>query len=344
VPATTLTIARIMTSISPEDLRALCIAAVTRCGGDLATAKSLARATVDAERRGKGVVGVSHLFDYLSGIRERRIAGSPRPEIRTPRGAVVVVDADHGIAQLSFDLAEDGLVSAAETVGLAVLSMHQSFTVGELGAYTARLAQRGLLALACANSPAAVSIQNSLDPVTGTNPFSFAIPGRSGQVHLLDQASSQAAWVRVRAAAAAGKAIPEGWAIDSQGLPTTDPAVALLGTLLPFGGIKGSNVALSIEMLSVLSGAQFSLDQGGSSHRKESDHRGEHPNAGLFILALDPHVFDPDYLDRVNHYLERLKTTHGISFGTGRPLLNLIEIPDLLLSQLVEAAGGPTLP
>ena len=78
---------------------------------------------------------------------------------------------------------------------------------------------------------------------------------------LIDQASSTAAWVRIRDAATAGEPIPEGWALDADVAATTDAAAAaLLGPLLPFGGVKGSNIALVVELLSVLSGVSSSVD------------------------------------------------------------------------------------
>src|SRR5699024_9295558 len=127
-----------------------------------------------------------------------------------------------------------------------------------------------------------------------------ALPHPDGP-RLIDQASSAAAWVRVRDAASAGEQIPADWAQDGTGEPTTDAEAALAGALLPFGGTKGGNIALLVEMLAVLSGGSFSLDAAPFDHGTAS------PRLGLFLLALDPDVFDPGYADRVQDHLHRLR-------------------------------------
>ena len=98
----------------------------------------------------------------------------------------------------------------------------------------------------------------SSEPVLGTNPLAYGIPRPSGPSLLVDQASSQTAYVNIRSAAAQQRSIPDGWAIDETGRGTTDPSAALRGALLPFGGYKGANIALLVEMLAVLSGANWS--------------------------------------------------------------------------------------
>lgn len=209
-----------------------------------------------------------------------------------------------------------------------MLSISGAFTVGELGYYTSELATEGLVALAGANSPALMSLYEAPDALTGTNPFSFALPGLPSP-RLIDQASSAVAWVRIRDAAAAGEPIPPGWALDANGAATTDAAAALLGPLLPFGGVKGSNIALVIELLSVLSGASFSMDAPDFASGEQP------PRVGLFLIALDPTAFDPDYLHRVEDHLERLRTRYGIDFGRHYPLVERIHLPEHLHTRLV---------
>jgi Malate/L-lactate dehydrogenase len=145
--------------------------------------------------------------------------------------------------------------------------------------------------------------------LTGTNPFSFALPAEPTP-RLIDQASSAAAWVKIREAAGAGEPIPEGWALEPDGAATTDAAAAaLLGPLLPFGGVKGSNIALVVELLSVLSGASFSMDAPDFASGTQP------PRVGLFLLALAPAAFAPDYLQRVDGHFTRLRERYGIDFG-----------------------------
>jgi (2R)-3-sulfolactate dehydrogenase (NADP+) len=310
-----------------DRLASLCSSAIATAGGDEHTARALTDAVLSAERRGNTAVGVAHLFDYLDALERGRLNGAPRPVVRNDRRSVITVTADDGVAQLAFLAARPALLAAARECGVAMLSVSGAFTVGELGYYTFDVAAEGLVAMAGANSPALMSLYDAPDAVTGTNPFSFALPGRPSP-RIIDQASSAVAWVRIRDAAAAGEPIPPGWALDANGTPTTDAAAALLGPLLPFGGVKGSNLALVIELLSVLSGASFSMDAPDFASGKQP------PRVGLFLLALDPAAFATDYLDRVEDHLERLRIRYGIDFGRHFSLVERMYLPDDLYARL----------
>ncbi len=316
-----------MIEVDWERLASLCSTAITAAGGDKPTATALTDAVLSAERRGNTAVGVTHLLDYLDALERGRLNGTPRPVVRHRRRSVITVSADDGIAQLAFIAARPALLAAARECGVAMLSVSDAFTVGELGYYTSEVASEGLVALAGANSPALMSLYGAPDAVTGTNPFSFALPGRPSP-RIIDQASSAVAWVRIRDAAAAGEPIPPGWALDANGNATTDAAAALLGPLLPFGGVKGSNVALVIELLSVLSGASFSMDAPDFASGDQP------PRVGLFLVALDPAAFAADYLRRVDDHLERLRNRYGINFGRHYSKAERVYLPDQLYARL----------
>lgn len=143
-----------MIDISWDGLTALCSTAITIAGGDEQTAAALSDAVVAAERRGNTAVGVTHLFDYLDALRSGRLNGAARPRIHRDRAAVISVSADDGVAQLGFRAALAELAAAARANGIAVLSINDAFTVGELGYYTCEVARLGLIAMAGANSPA----------------------------------------------------------------------------------------------------------------------------------------------------------------------------------------------
>lgn len=325
-----------MNRISADQLEHLCVGAITAAGGDAATASALAAATVTAERRGKRTVGVAHLFDYLDALREGRLNPHPQPKVLQSRSAAITVDADGGIAQLAFERALPGILRSLRQNGVAVLSINNSYTVGELGYYTTHLAEQGWLALAAANSPALMAVYDAHAPVTGTNPLSFALPHADG-VRSFDQASSAVAWVAIRDAAERGERIPEGWALDADGQPTTEAAAAVDGPLLPYGGIKGSNVALMIELLAVLSGGSFSLDA------PPFDKGDRPPGVGLFLLALDPHAFDPAYVGRTEAHLTRLSDEFGVGFGRVRASHDEIQLPGDVYARLLQAQPEPQL-
>lgn len=322
---------RPVVSLPAAELERLCASAIRAAGGSDRLAASLAAATVAAERRGKTQVGTAHLFDYLDSLEAGRINGDAVPRLVDGLPAAHLVDADGGIAQLAFDGVVDRFADSAASLGITLLTITNAFPAGELGYYTMRLARRGLIAVAAANSPAVMSLFGSRAPVTGTNPLSFALPHSEGP-RMFDQASSATAWVNIRDAAEAGEAIPEGWAQAPDGSATTDAEHGLAGALLPFGGVKGSNLALMIELLAVQSGARFSVDAAPIDAGDES------PGTGFFVIAIAPEAFDADYTVRIEKHLERLDREFGIDFGRKRDLETITLPRDLHKALVVRAS------
>ncbi len=294
-------------TLSLNDATDLATLALTRAGMATPAAAALARATVDAEAAGKPAVGFAHLEDYLSAIVEGRIDGRAEPQLTSPVPAIVKCDAKGGVAQHGFDKAHASFVSKAKTFGLALYVARNSYTTGELGWYAARLASEGLVALAATNGPALIAVSGGTKPVYCTNPLAFAAPLADGRMMLIDQAASATAFVGIRAAAEAEKAIPEGWALDAAGKPTTDPVAALAGTLLTFGGARGANIALMVEVLAAgLGGGNWSLDAPDFRSGDAS------PGAGLFILAIAPQVLAEDFCERLAAQADRLVSVYGV--------------------------------
>jgi (2R)-3-sulfolactate dehydrogenase (NADP+) len=293
--------------LSMDEAFDLAKAALMRLGMLETPATALARATADAEAAGKPSVGFTHLLDYLAALSEGRIDGHAEPLITSPVPALMKCDAMRGIAQAGFDIAQEELVTKARTFGLAIFASHNSYTAGELGWYAARLAGEGLVALAATNGPALLAGAGGGRPVFCTNPMAFAAPAEDGAVLLIDQASSATAFVNIREAAKKSEAIPAGWAVDAAGQPTTDPAAAMQGALLAFGGNRGANVALMVEVLSAgLTGANWSLDAPDFRSGEES------PGAGLFVLAIAPQLLAEDFSTRLSAQIDRLSEEHGI--------------------------------
>ncbi|MFF1831999.1 Ldh family oxidoreductase [Paenarthrobacter sp. NPDC058040] len=304
------------THIPSEELAAICERALRASGADTRAAHVLARATTEAEQSGNRAVGVGHLFDYLDGYRTGRITAETNPDVRRLTSAVIDVDARGGLAQVAFDEASAAFDHAIRGAGIAAMWIRGSYTCGELGYYPRRLAQRGFVAVATANSPALMSLGGSPRPILGTNPLAYAIP-RPGQLPMvIDQASSSTAFVNIRRAAVAEEAIPAGWALDSAGAPTTNAEEALSGVLLPFGGHRGGNIALLVELLATLSGANFSLDAAPFDRGETS------PGIGVFLLGIDPANF-PGSLGRLANHFETLHSDHQVNL----PALGLTELP-----------------
>ena len=294
-------------------------------GASAAMAASLAQATVAAEQAGKSGVGFAHLLDYLDGLQQGRIQGAALAAISHPTPASIRINAQGGIAQLGFDQAFDALVEKCSNFGMAVLLLHHSFTVGELGYYTRRLAEAGLVALACTNAHAQVTTASSGQRLFGTNPLSFAAPRADGPPLVIDQSSSATAFVNLRRAAEEGHPIPEGWALGPDGQTTTDASLAIQGLLLPFGGQRGANIALMVETLAAgLGGGQWSTDAASFAQGSKS------PDIGLFVVAFAPTLLAPDFSARLTQQLSHL-AARGLHIPGSRPALSKLDIAETTL-------------
>ncbi len=297
----------------------LAMKACLHAGANRPSARSLVDATLSAARFGPPTLGFPHMVDYLNSFREGRINGNPQPRLDRPFPAYLSSDADRGIAQLGFDLAFEDLVAAAGTFGIAIFTQTNSYTAGEIGYFVRRLADRGLVGLAATNANPMVVAKPGGPKVYSTNPLAFGFPLGDGlPPMIIDQASSATAFVNIVAAEAEGRSIPEGWAVDAEGTDTLDAAKALAGALLPFGGRKGANVALMVEMLSAgLSGGPWSLDVADFRSGDRS------PGIGLTVLAMMPGTIDEGRIARARQQAKRLQ-----DFGVYIPGVNGIDLAE----------------
>ena len=308
--------------------------AIRAAGGGDEAALSLARATVSANAHGKGSSGFSHLVDYLAAFKAGRIVGDAEPLISSPAPAAIHCDARGGIAQAGFDRAFDSLCERARTFGLALFAQNGSYTTGELGYYPRRLAEVGLVAFGATSGPALMTVPGAKAPVYCTNPIAFAAPLDQGPPLLIDQASSATAFVQLRHYAERGEPLPPGWAVNSAGEPTTDPKAALRGALLAFGGARGANIALMVEVMAAgLAGANWALDAPAFTSGDRS------PGAGLLVIAITPALLAPDFPQRLRLQLDRLAEL-GVHIPGRRAAATEIELPDALVAE-IERAGAP---
>ena len=281
----------------------LAMRACRAAGASPASAQSLVEATLSAALYGPATLGFPHFVDYLNGFVEGRINGHPTPRLERSFPASLACDADAGIAQLGFDLALDELLGAARTYGIAIFTQSNSFTTGELGYYVRTLANNGVIGLAATNANAMVVSTPGGPAVYSTNPLAFGFPlGPDSPPMVIDQASSATAFVNIVRAAEENQPIPEGWAVDADGNATTDAQKALAGALLPFGGRKGGNIALLVEMLSAgLSGGNWSLDVPDFRSGATS------PSVGLTVVAIMPGSDGDQRIQRAQSQSARLQ-------------------------------------
>ena len=288
--------------VPASDIRKLAISAWQARGGSHEAGEALVGASLEADCSGRPAVGLAHFVDYLDAIVGGRIDGAAVPVIEQPFPGAICCDARNGIAQHGFALALDRLAEAARTCGIAIFTLRNCYTAGEMGHYVRHVAERGLIGLATANASAMMAAAPGAAITYGTNPLAFAAPRLAPHPPLVfDQATSATAFVNIARAADDGLTLPAGWAADAAGVPTTDPVAAANGALLPFGGPKGANLALMVEVLSAgLGGGQWSMDAGHFLRGTRP------PGIGVIVIAIAPTLAGPDMIARLDAQLDRL--------------------------------------
>lgn len=267
------------------DAEELAFAALRANGTSELGARSTARALVAAEADGQAAHGLSRVPAYALQARSGKVKGDAIPKLTRVAPGVARVDAGLGFAYPAIDLAFETLAPLATSQGIALAAIHHSHHFGQVGAHAERLARHGLIALVFGNTPKAMAFHGGKRPMLGTNPLAFASPLPDHDAPLvIDLALSVAARGKIVAAQKAGKSIPEGWAVDAEGQPTTDPNAALAGTLSPIGGAKGGALALMVEILS----AALTAGAFGWEASSFFDAEGTPPDMGHLFIAIDP--------------------------------------------------------
>jgi (2R)-3-sulfolactate dehydrogenase (NADP+) len=258
--------------------------ALVRCRTSEGNARTVARALVAAEADGLKGHGLSRVPTYAAQAKAGKVDGFAAPVVTRPKPAVLAIDAAHGFAYPALDEAVTGLPDVARDQGVAVAPIRRSHHCGAAGHPVERLADAGLVALLFANTPAAMAPWGGAQALLGTNPIAFACPLPDREPIVVDLSLSKVARGNILAAKQRGEPIPEGWALDEAGQPTTDPDAALRGTMLPLGDAKGTALALMVELLAAgLTGATYAAE--ASSFL---DAKGPPPGTGQLILAFDP--------------------------------------------------------
>ncbi len=291
-----------------------------RAGTSAANARAVAAALVAADADGIASHGLSRLPSYADQVRAGKVDGRAVPVVTRPRAAAVRVDAADGFAFPALDagLAAAGPVLAeAGTVAVAIANSHH---FGVAGHAVERLARQGAVALAFSNSPAAIAPWGGRRPLFGTNPIAFACPTAAhptaGEPLVIDLSLSVVARGRIAVAAARGEAIPEGWAVDAEGRPTTDARAALGGAMLPMGGPKGGALALMVELLcAALTGSNTGFE--ASSFL---DAEGPPPRIGQLLIGFDPAAFGDRFPERVATILGAMAAEPGVRLPGARRL------------------------
>jgi len=271
-------------TVSLEDVHRMSTDALLGQGFSSQQATAIANTITSAERDECYSHGLFRIPFYVKVKANPDTNVEAVPELHATSSSIVHVDARNGFCPLALETGLPALVEKTKERGIAALAIHNVYNIAALWPEVESLAQQDLVAFAFTGASAFVAPHGGTKPLFGTNPMAFSWP-RSNQPPLVfDQASSVSARGEIQLHALRGESLPSGWAIDKDGQPTTDPAAALAGAQLPFGGYKGSSIALMVELLAgALIGDLFSYE----SKEKDKLKVGA-PYGGEFLMAIDP--------------------------------------------------------
>jgi L-2-hydroxycarboxylate dehydrogenase (NAD+) len=261
-----------------------------------------AEVLVTAEAMGKGSHGLIRLPRYVRGIDHENVGPDGDIQVVRDNGATATID---GGARLGPVVASNTIVEAmdrADEYGVGVVGAHNGNHLGMVGYYTEQARQEGYVALGMTNTEPAMPPYGGTEPILGTNPIAIGLP--TDPPFNLDMSTSGIARGTVLEKKEQGGTLPEGVALDADGKPTTDPVEALDGTILPFGGAKGSGLAIAVEILAGgLVGAAMGQDVTGTYNTEDPCTKGD------LFLAIDPDAMaGEDFAAEAGAFLEALKS------------------------------------
>jgi LDH2 family malate/lactate/ureidoglycolate dehydrogenase len=273
--------------LDADQLRALTTEIFRRCGMGDADAARLADSLVSADLRGVHSHGVLRVPEYVAKLTTGGVDPRGRPQLVRDGGPCLVVDGGNSMGQIGTQFALDLAGARARQAGIAAVAIRGSNHCGALAYYTLQAAQQDLIGLMTTNALPTMAPWGGADRILGINPLSSAVPAGQAYPLVYDGAFSHAAHGKVRIYQQRGQRLPEGWALDKDSRPTTDPTAALEGLLLPIGGYKGAGLAMLMGVLSsMLPGAAYGTELGDMEH-------GPTPGRdGHFVLVLQVAAFE----------------------------------------------------
>jgi LDH2 family malate/lactate/ureidoglycolate dehydrogenase len=265
----------------------------------------IAGCLVSADLRGVDTHGICRLPGYLDRVRRGLINARPTLTPRRVTPCAAELDGQDGFGFVIGMRAMDEAMAMARDFGIGVVSVRRSTHFGMAASYVMPAIEAGFLALVFSNASPAMPPWGGREALLGTNPFAAGAPGGKYGPYLLDMSPAVAARGKIRKAERRGEKIPLGYALDAEGRPTTDPAAALGGVVLPIGGYKGSGLAMLMDIFGgVISGAAHA---GGVGDQYKA--YGRPQDVGHFFMAMRANLFIPetDYRARMDTLIERVR-------------------------------------
>ncbi len=328
---------------SVSDVHALCTEAFAACKVTSVQAGPTIDALILAEAQGLASHGISRVPMYLAHVTHGRVNPNAVPVIQQQSASAVLINADNGFAFPACNQAIKLAIQKASETGIAVGAVTNSHHFGVAGNHLRAIADAGLVGWAMGNSPAAMPAWGGKRAIFGTNPIAAIFPRTNADPILVDLSLSEVARGKIMVAAKNGTPIPQGWALDAQGNPTTDAKAALAGMMLPMGGVKGAMLAMVVEiMVTALTGAQF-----GAEADSFFVDVGNQPRLGQLFLAINPDAlagrlaYESRLSDLIDVVLQdpdvRLPGTRRFALAE-EAMREGLELPDALVEQIRKLA------
>ena len=290
--------------LDPERVKALAAAVYRSIGVPEQEAWLAADTLVQADLWGHQSHGMLRLGWYYARLESGAMKAHTQTTLEVDAGAVAVMDGHDGVGQVITRRAVDEAVTRARKHGVGIVSIRNSNHFGTCMYYTRIAAEQGCIMMLMSNAGPNMAPWGGLKKKIGTNPWSIAVPGGAYGPVVMDMANSGVARGKIYLANKRRESIPDYWAVDARGRPTTDPKQALEGFILPMAGHKGYVMGVMVDILSgVLSGSQF-LDTVHGPYDPTN-----RSGAGHFMVAMNVAAFQPlsEFEQRIDTYIRSLK-------------------------------------
>jgi len=284
-----------------------CIKTLMSVGASEKESKAVAWVLTSADERGVHSHGCVRMEGYTACLRSGGVKGNARYTTVSEGPSFALIDAGQGLGIPVSEYAADLVIRKAKETGIGIVNVRNSHHHGACGYYSIKCAREGLIAEAMSTGDIIMAAAGTAEDSIGNNPFSYAVPAGKYGIICYDIAMSTVAMGKVAIAADEGCRIPLGWMLDKDGNPTTDPwSYANGGTMVPFGGYKGSGLSMMVESLAgILSGAALLKDI--HAWNKDPEHGG---NVGHCFIAIDPGKLNPGFSipERAEEMIEELRS------------------------------------
>ena len=323
------------TALSLDEIYSLAKQTLLHNGCDEMNAEAVSKTVTHAERDGSVSHGLFRIPGYTAALRSKKVKGDARPTNHFRTQNAIRVDGDYGFAPTAIQVGIPALAETANKHGVGVLAITNTHHFAALWHETEALAEHNLIGIACTAYMPSVAPAGATKPLFGTNPISFSWPRKNNTPVVYDMATASMAMGEVQVAARDGHKVPMGTGLDKNGKKTDDPAaIANGGVLLPFGGHKGSAIAMMVELLAAgLVGDLFSFEAKVADNKDGGPARG-----GEFIMALSPQLIAGDgWNEHAEKFFTEMESLNGVRLPGQRRHNNRLDTgPRNINTELVE--------